>query len=75
MTKKIRLADVAAVAGVSTATVSRVLNAKSPVATGTKLLVLQALDELGYERPDALRYRRDDSVGIVDPDLNTPRDP
>lgn len=75
MTKKIRLADVAAVAGVSTATVSRVLNAKSTVATGTKQLVLQALDELGYERPDALRDRSDDRVGIVAPDLNTPSAP
>lgn len=46
-----RLADIAAQAGVSEATVSRVLNSKPGVAAATRQSVLAALDVLGYERP------------------------
>src|SRR5436305_1062087 len=48
MTK--RLSDVARYAGVSEATVSRVLNQKPGVTKATQELVLTALDVLGYER-------------------------
>ncbi|WP_159041881.1 LacI family DNA-binding transcriptional regulator, partial [Streptomyces aureus] len=45
-----RLSDIAAQAGVSEATVSRVLNGKPGVAGATRESVLAALDVLGYER-------------------------
>lgn len=50
MARKIRLSDIAAQAGVSTATVSRVLNGKDSVAADTRQAVIAALDLLGYER-------------------------
>ena len=54
----IRLADIAVQAGVSEATVSRVLNDKPGVSPDTRQAVLTALDVLGYERPDRLRKWR-----------------
>ena len=51
MPQRLTLTDIADQAGVSTATVSRVLNGKSNVADSTRRQVLAALDILGYERP------------------------
>ncbi|MET8028927.1 LacI family DNA-binding transcriptional regulator [Streptomyces avermitilis] len=67
-----RLADIAAQAGVSKATVSRVLNGARGVATDTRASVLSALDVLGYERPLRLRQRRADLVGLITPELDNP---
>jgi DNA-binding LacI/PurR family transcriptional regulator len=67
-----RLADVARYAGVSEATVSRVLNQKPGVAKATQDLVLTALDVLGYERPTQLRGARARLVGLVLPELQNP---
>ncbi len=67
-----RLADVAKYAGVSEATVSRVLNQKPGVAKATQDLVLTALDVLGYERPTQLRGQRARLVGLVLPELQNP---
>src|SRR6201997_2586892 len=67
-----RLADVARYAGVSEATVSRVLNRKPGVAEATQELVLTALDVLGYERPTQLRGERARLVGLVLPELQNP---
>jgi DNA-binding LacI/PurR family transcriptional regulator len=67
-----RLADVARYAGVSEATVSRVLNQKPGVAKATQDLVLTALDVLGYERPTQLRGQRARLVGLVLPELQNP---
>src|SRR5438270_10531599 len=67
-----RLADVARYAGVSEATVSRVLNQKPGVAKATQDLVLTALDVLGYERPTQLRGERARLVGLVLPELQNP---
>ncbi|WP_372350642.1 LacI family DNA-binding transcriptional regulator [Streptomyces sp. KL116D] len=67
-----RLADIAAQAGVSEATVSRVLNGKPGVATGTRESVLAALDVLGYERPPRLRTRSAGLVGLITPELDNP---
>lgn len=67
-----RLADVAKYAGVSEATVSRVLNQKPGVAKATQDLVLTALDVLGYERPTQLRGERARLVGLVLPELQNP---
>ncbi|WP_236240867.1 LacI family DNA-binding transcriptional regulator [Streptomyces sp. CC228A] len=67
-----RLADIAAQAGVSEATVSRVLNGKAGVAAATRHRVLAALDLLGYERPVRLRQRSAGLVGLVIPELTNP---
>src|SRR5262245_12787942 len=67
-----RLADIARQAGVSEATVSRVLNDKAGVSADTRQAVLTALDVLGYERPDRLRKRSAGLVGLVVPELDNP---
>ncbi|MDQ8701366.1 LacI family DNA-binding transcriptional regulator [Streptomyces sp. LHD-70] len=67
-----RLADIAAQAGVSEATVSRVLNGKPGVAATTRQSVLAALDVLGYERPVRLRSRSAGLVGLITPELENP---
>jgi alanine racemase len=67
-----RLQDVATQAGVSEATVSRVLNGKPGVGEETRLQVLTALDVLGYERPAALRSTSAGLVGLVVPELVNP---
>ena len=67
-----RLADLAAYAGVSEATVSRVLNDKPGVAKGTRQAVLTALDVLGYERPSKLRRSSAGLIGLVVPELTNP---
>lgn len=72
MAIRTRLTDVAEQAGVSTATVSRVLNGKPGVAEDTRRAVLSALDMLGYERPDKLRTRSAGLVGLVVPELTNP---
>ncbi|MBT2364023.1 LacI family DNA-binding transcriptional regulator [Streptomyces sp. ISL-10] len=67
-----RLADLALQAGVSEATVSRVLNGKAGVAAPTRHRVLAALDVLGYERPVRLKRRSAGLVGLVIPELTNP---
>ncbi len=67
-----RLADIAAQAGVSEATVSRVLNGKPGVSAATRESVLAALDVLGYERPVRLRRRSAGLVGLITPELENP---
>src|SRR6201984_1436355 len=66
------LAEVAKYAGVSEATVSRVLHQKPGVARARQELVLRALDVLGYERPTQLRGERARLVGLVLPELQNP---
>src|SRR3954469_24030111 len=67
-----RLAEVAKYAGVSEATVSRVLNGRDGVSEATRTAVLTALDVLGYERPTKLRGERARLVGLVLPELQNP---
>ncbi|MCU4745186.1 MULTISPECIES: LacI family DNA-binding transcriptional regulator [Streptomyces] len=67
-----RLADIAAQAGVSEATVSRVLNGRPGVAAATRESVLAALDLLGYERPARLAKRSAGLVGLITPELENP---
>ena len=63
----------AAFAGVSVATVRRVLTDKPGIAPGTRAAVLTALDVFGLERPAVLRTgARDGLVGLVVPDLQNP---
>jgi len=67
-----RLAEIALQAGVSEATVSRVLNDRPGVSVETRQAVLTALDVLGYERPARLRKRSAGLVGLVVPELDNP---
>ena len=67
-----KLADVAKQAGVSEATVSRVLNGKQGISDATRAAVLTALDVIGYERPTHLRGRQPRMVGLVVPELQNP---
>jgi alanine racemase len=66
------LAEIAAEAGVSEATVSRVLNSKPGVSDSSRQSVVFALDVLGYERPPQLRQRSAGLVGLVVPELENP---
>ncbi|HWJ67619.1 MAG TPA: LacI family DNA-binding transcriptional regulator [Nocardioides sp.] len=66
------LADIAGEAGVSEATVSRVLNDKPGVSEAARQSVLTAMDVLGYERPSKLRRRSGGLVGLVVPELDNP---
>lgn len=62
------MTDVAAVAGVSHQTVSRVLNDKGDVRPETRERVLAAIKELGYRRNEtarALASRRSRIIGII----------
>lgn len=62
------MSDVAARAGVSHQTVSRVLNAHPSVRDETRRLVLEAIEELGYRRNAAARAlvtRRTATIGVV----------
>ena len=67
-----RLTEVAKKAGVSEATVSRVLNGRDGVSEATRTAVLTALDVLGYERPTKLRGERARLDGLVLPELQNP---
>jgi len=73
--KAIRLTDVAELAGVSTATVSRVLNGLGPTSEDVRTRVLRAAKELDYH-PNwlarSLRARRTNTVGLVLPDIENP---
>ena len=67
-----RLSDIADKAGVSEASVSRVLNGKSGVSTRTRQAVLSAVDMLGYARPTQLRTEQVRLIGLVLPELQSP---
>ena len=69
-----RLADIAAQADVSEATVSRVLNDRPGVSEPTRQAVLTAIDVLGYDRPTRLQAevgaaRRPGDARAGQPDL------
>ncbi|MEU4443846.1 LacI family DNA-binding transcriptional regulator [Actinosynnema sp. NPDC050801] len=67
-----RLSDIAAQAGVSEATVSRVFNGKAGVSAATRQAVVAAMDLLGYERPPRLRQRSAGLIGLITPELGNP---
>ena len=66
------LSEIAVQAGVSEATVSRVLNDRAGVSASARQSVLIALDVLGYERPTRLKRRSAGLVGLVVPELENP---
>ena len=63
------LADIAVAAGVSTATVSRVMNQKPGVKEATRQRVLQALEAAGYEAPANFS---NSLIAILVPELSNP---
>jgi len=67
--------DVANAAGVSTATVSRVLASKSRVKNATRTRVLEAIEQLNY-RPNliarSLRAQKSTKIGLVVSDIRNP---
>lgn len=70
-----KLADVARLAGVSTATVSRVLNGNYPVAAATRERVLDALRKLDYVvngPARALAAATSDVIGVIVNDVSDP---
>jgi LacI family transcriptional regulator len=69
------LSDVAAIAGVSSATVSRVLNSDYPVAASTRHRVLQAVRSCNYvpnAHAQALVSSRSHMIGVVLADVSDP---
>ena len=72
---KITIVEVAARAGVSLTTVSRVLNGNYPVKRSTAQRVQDAIRELNYE-PDAvarsLKSKKTWLIGVVIPDISNP---
>lgn len=73
--KRVTIEDVAAKAGVSRQTVSRVLNHKGEVAEETRARVQAAIDMLGY-RPSAIARslvsQRTHVIGLIVSDINNP---
>ncbi|EWT03915.1 LacI family transcriptional regulator [Intrasporangium chromatireducens Q5-1] len=73
--RAVTMADVAARAGVSVATVSRVISQSRPVAKSLREAVLGAASDLGYQVNlvgRALRKGRTATVGLLVPDLDNP---
>lgn len=72
---RVTIADVAKEAGVSTMTVSRVLNGKGELRPDTRDRVLRAIAKLNY-RPSAiarsLATRRTRTIGLMVPDITNP---
>ena len=68
----ITLSEIAAHAGVSPATASRVLNGRPGVNSVTRRKVMDAADLLGYARPTTLQARRVGLIGVVIADLGNP---
>ena len=69
---RVTIRDVAARAGVSVATVSKVINNRYGVASGTSARVQAVIDELGYEASlvaQSLRNHRTNVIGILVADL------
>ncbi|WP_370634528.1 LacI family DNA-binding transcriptional regulator [Actinotalea sp. Marseille-Q4924] len=69
------IVDVARLAGVSTSTVSHVVNGTRSVTDGTRERVLAAIEQTGYSQhaaARALRRSRTDSIGLVVSDSGQP---
>jgi LacI family transcriptional regulator len=64
--ESVTMADIAALAGVSVPTVSKVLNARSDVSRATREKVEQVIREQGYVRSAAARALRGGRSGLVD---------
>jgi len=75
MAGRITMSDVAREAGVSTMTVSRVVNDKGEISPATRRRVLAVIERLGY-RPSGiargLATKRTGTLGFVVPDISNP---
>ncbi|MBN2499488.1 MAG: LacI family DNA-binding transcriptional regulator [Anaerolineales bacterium] len=75
MVKKIRMADVAAEAGVSLQTVSRAINDKDGISAETRERILEIAGQMGF-RPSniarGLATQRTATIGLVVPDIANP---
>ncbi|GKU82718.1 LacI family DNA-binding transcriptional regulator [Niallia sp. NCCP-28] len=72
---KITIYDVAKKAGVSTATVSKIINNKGSISEKTKLKVQKVMDELQYQPSmiaSALKGKSTYTIGLLIPDLSNP---
>jgi LacI family transcriptional regulator, repressor for deo operon, udp, cdd, tsx, nupC, and nupG len=67
-----RLSDIANYAGVSVATVSRVLNDRDGVSEAARQSVLTAVGVLGYSRPTSLQSRAVGLIGVSVAELTNP---
>jgi LacI family transcriptional regulator len=65
------LREVAALAGVSLATASRVLSGNHPIATDTRSRVISAMRELGYSESRARRREATRTIGVVVSDVRS----
>ncbi|GAB7193491.1 LacI family DNA-binding transcriptional regulator [Kineococcus sp. NUM-3379] len=66
------LADIAARAGVSQATVSRALNGRPGVAQATRERIAAAMEGMGYQRLSVPQARPAGLVGVVVPEIDNP---
>ena len=75
MNKKITIIEIAEMAEVSTATVSRVINNTGKVEAGKKEKILELIEKYDY-RPNqiakALQARKSNTIGFVVPHINSP---
>lgn len=69
---RVRWRQVAEVAGVSEATVSRVMNRRPGVSDRTRFVVMQAVEQLGADRLVRPRHLRAGFVGLIVPELDNP---
>jgi LacI family transcriptional regulator len=69
---RVTIASIAAQAGVSVATVSKVLNGRDEVASATRERVQQLLDDAAYQRRGRTAAKRVGLVDVVIPTLDTP---
>ncbi|SDU23529.1 LacI family DNA-binding transcriptional regulator [Jiangella alkaliphila] len=71
-TTRVTIAEIAREAGVSEATVSKVLNGRTEVAPATRARVQDLLDARGYERRGTRVEERTGLIDLVISELNTP---
>lgn len=74
MNERVRIKDIARVAGVSPGTVDRVLHNRGNVSPEAKEKVMAAMSEMGYERnllASALAYNRLFRIAVLMPDFST----
>jgi LacI family transcriptional regulator len=72
---KYTIKDIAKMAGVSKATVSRVLNNSKPVSSDVRQKVMAVIDQTGYQPSSVARSlttRRTNLIGVVIPDVSNP---
>jgi len=73
-TRPVTVQDVSKQSGVSTATVSRVINQSPKVRPATRVRVLKAIEQLGYMRNHsarALARQKTDTIGVVFPGIDS----